>query len=160
MKKTIFIGMLALMLICASAFGAVERVVSTTSATKDGTFTVKYVVSGVSPPFFYSIKDTMSGGCTVNGQNVIATTLTSPATETGAITVKAPSTDSTCTFTGDSKLGSSNTVAFPSASVTIGGGGSGGGSTTTTDSGKSNTWLYVGIGVAAILVLMMVSKKR
>lgn len=120
-------------LVCASAFAVLNREVSTTAVQSGGTFTVKYISSGVNPPFFYSIKDTLTGGCTLlDGKNVIATVLTSPQTETGAITVNAPSSDTICYLNGDSQFAGSALVNFAQASVKVGQGsgtsGSGGSS--------------------------------
>ena len=95
------------------------REFSVSSIEPGETFTVKYKVLGFAvDPFFFSIKDTITGGCTVFGNPEIVTTLTSPQPETGAITVQAPSSGS-CQFNGDWKSGSDAAVSFTPATVSI-----------------------------------------
>lgn len=85
------------------------------------TFTVTYNVGGQSAaPFFFSIKDILTGGCLVSGSSSIITTLTSPASATGAITVTAPATTGNCYFDGNYQLGSNAQVTFsPQGNVRI-----------------------------------------
>lgn len=124
-KNIIWVIVIAGLLIMAqqgdkkTAGEAMERKLSTTAVQPGGTFTVKYsVLNFGSNPFFFSIKDTITGGCTVFGNNEIITTITSPQTETGAITVNAPQSG-ICTFSGDYKLGSNNPVVFPNMQVAV-----------------------------------------
>lgn len=99
---------------------SLERVLSSNSVQPGGSFTLKYrVLNAGSTPFFFSIKDTMSGGCTIFGSSEVVTTLSSPAGETGAMTITAPSSEGTCTFTGDWQLGSGGLVQFTTQTVTV-----------------------------------------
>ena len=96
-----------------------ERDVSDSFVHPGGTFTLTYQVQNPAPPFFFSIKDVISGGCTSFGTTDITTTLTSPQTATGAITITAPATTGTCTFNGDWKLGANPEVGFTQDTVTV-----------------------------------------
>ncbi len=85
------------------------------------TFILTYNVGGQSAaPFFFSIKDTITGpGCTVTGSSEIVTTVTSPASGSGDITVLAPGSTGDCNFDGDWILGSNPAVLFGTESVRI-----------------------------------------
>ena len=125
MKKIIWIiGILIIIILISTedkkeAGETLERDVSDSFVHPGGTFTLTYQVQNPAPPFFFSIKDVISGGCTSFGTTDITTTLTSPQTATGAITITAPATTGTCTFNGDWKLGAGNIVLFPSMTVDI-----------------------------------------
>lgn len=148
------IGLLA----CSTfALANLERQLPT-SVNSGSTFTVKYMVSGDSAPYFFSIKDVMSGGCTVQGDSQIVTTLTSPATYVD-ISVKAPSSG-TCTFNGDYQLGSASLVNFPAGTVTVSSGGSNNGGSTSDDSGN-NSWMWIaGIGIGVVALIAFFGKKN
>jgi len=95
------------------------RTLSTSEVSPGGTFTLTYDVIAPDPPYFFSIADYITGGCTVLGSTEIITTLTSPQTETGALTVQAPGTAGTCTFDGDWQLGANPIVPFTQGSVRV-----------------------------------------
>lgn len=98
-----------------------DRVVSSTAVAPSGTFTIKYVVPNPSGAYFFSIRETLTGGCTVStGGTEIVKTLSSPDIETTTVTINAPASG-TCTITGDYMLGSNPLVNFPVATITIGG---------------------------------------
>jgi hypothetical protein len=73
----------------ASATGeTLNRVISTSTVNAGNTFTVYYNVPNPNGAFVFSIKDTITGGCTVSTGGVdIIKLLTSPDTQTTSVTI-------------------------------------------------------------------------
>jgi len=81
------------------------------------TFQIEYGVFGVSDNWGASVIDTATGGCKFfSGTGEFKTVLLS--TKTRSITVTAPESGS-CTFSGNYKFGSFETINFPQAQINI-----------------------------------------
>ena len=83
-------------------------------------FQLTYTVSGATGKWGASIVDNINGGCKFpDGSTQLKTVMLSTDGNTKTITITAPNSESTCTFTGDYQFGTASIKTFPTQTVII-----------------------------------------
>jgi len=95
------------------------RTASVTTISPGQTFTLNYNAGSVSGNWGASIQDSVTNCKFPSGANPYKTVMLSEDGNTKSITITAPSTAGTCTFTGDYQFGSSTLRTFSSLSVSV-----------------------------------------
>jgi hypothetical protein len=90
------------------------------SVERGSSFSLTYTVAGASGSWGASIIDNLAGGCTFpSGGTQYKSVMLSEDGLTKTITIQAPASVGTCTFTGDYKFGNFSIITFPSKTVSI-----------------------------------------
>ena len=98
----------------------IERTTSSNSVNVGSTFQVIYTASSTSGAWGASIIDTVTGGCKFpDGSNQLKTVMLSTDGNSKTITVTTPSSQGSCSFSGDYQFGSESIKDFNDKTVTI-----------------------------------------
>jgi len=90
------------------------------SVSPGETFQIQYVVSTTDDKWGVSIEDSVSGGCTFsNGESSIKFVITSAEGSPRIMEINAPSSEGSCTFTGDFKFDTDPIIDMENSVVTV-----------------------------------------
>jgi len=122
--SAILLAVLSIGFISADITGdeTMTRTASVSTTTPGSTFTLTYTAIGAVAPWGASIQDSVTNCKFPSGANSYRTVMLSEDGNTKSITITAPSTAGTCTFTGDYQYGTSAIKTFSAITVNVEGG--------------------------------------